>query len=59
MLESEIINPFTAPTCKISRLKDAQCTCRQYIFSSYKQSTFNSVHFDENPCNCWFKKKKN
>ena len=37
-------NPFTAPACNISGLKDAQC-----VFRSYDTSTFNAVSFDENP----------
>ena len=39
-------NPFTAPACKISRMKGS---CKQYIFWSY---VFNAMYFDENPFTC-------
>ena len=44
-------NPFTAPACNISGLKDAG-TCLQivYIFWSFNTTTFNVIIcFDENP----------
>ena len=41
------VNPFTAPPCKISRLKSAHMhACKQYIWWSYNKSTFSPVHFD-------------
>ena len=45
------INPFTAPTCKISGLKDARTDtpANSRIFRSYDTPTFNIMHFDENP----------
>ena len=43
-----ILNPFTAPACKIFGLKDGRA-CRQDIFRSYNPSTFNAMRFDENP----------
>ena len=52
-LKTGLFNPFTAPACKISRLKSAHIhACKQYIWWSYTKSTFNTVHFDRNlfPC---------
>ena len=34
------------------------CTCKQYIFQSYDISTFNAMHFDDNPSTCQGKKNK-
>ena len=48
--ENSDINPFTAPACKISGLKDA-LTCVQMvcIFSGTVTLTFSAVCFDESP----------
>ena len=45
-----LYNPFTAPACNISGLKNA-CVhnCIQYILWAYNRSAVNTVHFDENP----------
>ena len=40
-------NPFTAPACKVSGLKDGG-TCLQTVYFPI----FNVVHFDENPFAC-------
>ena len=42
-------NPFTAPACKISRLKDARTRLQTYIFRSSGTSTFIAMRFDKNP----------
>ena len=44
------VNPFTAPACKISGLKNAHVyTCKQYTWWSYNKST---VHFGKGPFTC-------
>ena len=43
-----IINPFTAPACKMS----APEKCKRYIFRSYNKSNFSIACFDENPFTC-------
>ena len=48
------INPFAAPACKMSGLKDARKQC---IFRSYGSSTFNVIRFDENPFICLCEKE--
>ena len=54
-----IINPFTAPACKISRLKDAWTCLKNRTFSwSYHTSTFNAMRFDDNPFTHQYKKEK-
>ena len=45
-----ILNPITAPACKISRLK--MHSSKQYTRWSYNKSTFNAVHFHRNPSMC-------
>ena len=50
------INPFTAPACKISGLKDARTLL--CMFRSYIISTFSAMHLDENPFACQYEKKK-
>ena len=32
-------------------------TYKQYIFESYNTSTFNAMHFDENPFTCQYEKE--
>ena len=50
---SLLFNPFTAPACKISRLKNAcMHASKQYIWWSCNKSTFNTVHFDGNTLMC-------
>ena len=45
--ESGLVNPFIAPACKISGLKDADS-----IFSGPITSAFDAMRFDENPFTC-------
>ena len=42
-----IINPFTAPACKVSRLKDAWTHLQTVYFPVL--STVNAMSFDEYP----------
>ena len=43
-----VLNPLTAPSCKISGLKRAHIhACIQHIWWSYNEPTFNTVHFDK------------
>ena len=49
---NEAFNPCTTPACKILGLKNDGRTCKQYIFQSRNTSTFNAMHFDENPFTC-------
>ena len=42
------INPFTAPACKISGLKDARTHLKNSLFSGPVTSPFSVMHFDEN-----------
>ena len=47
-----IINPFTAPACKISGLKDARTRLKNSIFSGLRTNLlkkFSAMCFDENP----------
>ena len=54
-----IINPFAAPACKISGLKDAwTCLKNSTFFWSYHTSTFNAMRFDDNPFTHQYKKEK-
>ena len=47
------INPFSATACKISGLKSAHILAsKQDIWWSCSQSTFNAVHFVQNPPTC-------
>ena len=46
-LDWTTLNPFTAPTCKISRLKDAQTRLETVYFPGPITPTFNAVHFDD------------
>ena len=47
------LNPLTAPSCKISYLKDARKRLKkQYIFRSYNKSLFSAMRFDENLFTC-------
>ena len=46
------LNPFTAPVCNISRLKDAGTCLQTSIFSGPVTSTVNAVRFDESPFTC-------
>ena len=46
------INPFTAPACTISGLKDAQTYLQTVYFLVLQQSTFNVILFDENAFTC-------
>ena len=47
--ENSDINPFTAPACTISGLKDA-LTCLQMVsFSGAVTLTFSAMCFDESP----------
>ena len=54
------VNPFTAPACNISGLKDARTHLQtvyflvQYITHYF---TFNAVRFEENPFKCQREKK--
>ena len=49
-LEMSVINPFTAPACKISGLKSAHIHAhKQYILWSYNKSTLSTVNSDRNP----------
>ena len=42
-----LINPFSAPACTFSGLKNAHIHAyKQDLFSSYNKSTLNTVHFD-------------
>ena len=52
-----VINPFTAPACKISRLKDAH-RCLQCTFRSCNTCTFNAMRYDANPFTCQCKKEE-
>ena len=47
-----IINPFTAPACKISRAKRCTDAHANSILSTPVTSTFSAVRFDENPFTC-------
>ena len=49
LYEGLAFNPFTAPACTISGLNDAQTRQQTYMFRSYNTSTFNAMHFYENP----------
>ena len=42
------INPFTAPACKMSGLKDARTRLRTVYFPVPWQFAFNAIRFDEN-----------
>ena len=42
-------NPFTAPACKISGLKDARTHLKNSIFSGPIASPFSVMRFGENP----------
>ena len=46
-------NPFTAPACNISGLKDARGRLQTVYFPVlYKTSTFNAVRLDGDPFTC-------
>ena len=46
------INPFIAPACKDSGLKDALTRLQTVCFRSYSTSICNAVRFDESPFTC-------
>ena len=50
-------NPFTAPACKISGLKDAR-TRLQTVYFGPTTSSFNAMCFEENSFICQCEKKK-
>ena len=52
------INPFTAPCCKTSGLKDGLMRLQEFIFRSYRPSTFNAVRFDQNPFTLLVQKRR-
>ena len=52
-----IINPFTAPACKISGLKDARTRLQTVDFRSNNATTFNATRFDGNPVTSQCEKK--
>ena len=54
------LNPFIAPACTISGLKDAWMHLKNTIFSSPVTSPFSVMYFDENPLQgqCEKEKKK-
>ena len=60
LVENDKCNPFTAPACKISGLKDARTHLKNRIFSGPLTSPFSAVHFDGNPLQspCGKEKKK-
>ena len=43
-----VLNPFTAPACKIPGLTDAR-TQKQCVFRSHNTSAFSATRLDENP----------
>ena len=45
---NSVLNSFTAPACKLSRLKTAHTHANRF----YNKSNFNIVRFDENPFTC-------
>ena len=48
-----MINPFTAPACKMSELKGAQIHApKLYVWWSCNKSTFNTVLIDRSPFTC-------
>ena len=51
-----VFNPFTAPACTVSGLKDGrmhlQTVYFPVIFWSCNTSTLNAMHFDKNPFTC-------
>ena len=49
---SHMINSFTAPACKMSRLKHARTRLHNSIFFAPTTSTINAVRCDESPFTC-------
>ena len=58
--ETANINPFTAPACKISGLKDARTRliANSIVSGSINTSTFNAMRFDEDLFTCQCEKRK-
>ena len=48
----DLLNPFTAPACKMFGLNDARTRLQTYFFRSYNTSTFSAMRFDKNPFTC-------
>ena len=52
------VNPFTAPACTISGLKDSRTHLQTVIFSGPVNTlTFNAIRFNKNPFTCQCGKK--
>ena len=48
-----VLNPFTAPACKLSGLKRARKhACKQHIWWTYNNSTSSAVPFGRRPSMC-------
>ena len=52
-----MFNPFTAPACQISGLKDARMRMQTVYFQSCNSSTSNVLNFDENGFTCQSEKE--
>ena len=57
---NHMFNPFTAPACKISGLKDARTRLQTVPYFRSYTPAFNAVRFDNNPftCQCETEDKK-
>ena len=52
-----VINPFTAPACKISGLEDARTGLQNSPFSGPIASALNAMRFGESPFTCQCEKE--
>ena len=52
------VNPFTAPFCKFSGLKDRRKHLQTVYFPVLYRIYFNAMHFDENPFTCQYERRR-